>query len=114
MSDHLSGGGDVYQDGQTESSGTWQTSGFQDNTLSYDDNPAGPGGNDKTFEWLPGPSTYVHPGGANLATGTSRVDFTYLGVIEGKKTWRWSEYSRGSKDDPWPSQPTATGKITKN
>lgn len=108
MSVHLYGHGEVYQEGQTTPSGTWTTSGPLDNTLTYDENPQGPGGNDKTFQW-------TEPGAYYLSSDSlSKVEYSYEGVIEGKKTWRWKEYARGNTSDPWPTQPTATGTVTKS
>lgn len=111
MSVHMNGSGDVYQDGVSGKTGTWHTEGMNQNTFKFDELPQGVGGSDKTFEWTEPGAYYLHPPGS-LANATSKVSFEYAGVIDGKPTWRWREWSRGSTNDPWPTLPTATGTVT--
>lgn len=104
------GSGNSYKDGTSGSTGTYISI---STTLTYDDNPQGGGGNDKTFSYSGPNSGYYSPTGSghDWSNATSHVFFEYLGVIDGKKTWRWTEYARNSPNDNWPTQPTATGRI---
>ena len=109
----IKGEGRVYQDGNTEPSGTWKSSGMNQDTLNYDDTPQGPGGTDKGFTWHGGGvATYTSPVGSDLDTALSRFEAVFRAKVGDIEIYTWTEWTRGSINEEWPTLPTAQGVLT--
>lgn len=114
MGANIFGSGPV-RDYQGHQTGTY-TANSSGTGFHYDDDPQGPGGNDKDWSFSAGTGKYYYPpnpgpNGELCISEFFSVGFDEQGV---PNAWWWKEWCRGSVNDPFPIQPTAEGSCQRS
>ncbi len=102
------GAGDIFHDGNPPPKiGTYAST---LNTLAQDLN--GDGAVDRAFTWDDDQMAYIIPGGDGTThNGLTKIEFEFIGEVDGVKIWRWKEYRRPSKYSNWGTRPDDDGII---